>query len=65
MKNFERLNKNEMKMILGGTDPGVGGIDSCESECSTTNPCKEGFTCTKWTTGCTVPEVYLCSKNKD
>ena len=29
MKNFERLNKNEMKMVMGGTEP-IGIIDDGE-----------------------------------
>jgi hypothetical protein len=33
MKNFERLNKNEMKMIMGGVDESVGGTDGCFLRC--------------------------------
>jgi hypothetical protein len=37
MKNFERLNKNEMKMVLGGITPeiaGDGGSCSVSLKCS-------------------------------
>ena len=41
MKNFERLNKNEMKMVMGGTEP-IGEIDGCDaSTCNSNADCKE------------------------
>jgi hypothetical protein len=43
MKNFERLNKNEMKMIVGGVDIENFGDkkcgDTCGSDASCPNDC--------------------------
>ena len=43
MKTFERLNKNEMKMIVGGTDKTAPG--GCNSECSNNGMCSAGYEC--------------------
>ena len=45
MKNFVRLNKNEMKMIFGGDDRLVAGVDvTCN--CNTKADCTGGQDCT-------------------
>jgi hypothetical protein len=40
MKNFERLNKNEMKMVIGGNIPVDEMVD--EGSCSTSLKCSGG-----------------------
>lgn len=54
MKNFERLNKNEMKMIVGGYDeelePGGGDSGNCQEHkavCTTAGKlnCCNGLIC--------------------
>lgn len=40
MKTFERLNKNEMKMIVGGRDEEIeGGGETCN--CNTKDDCTD------------------------
>lgn len=39
MKNFEKLNKNEMKMIVGGDDRIDSGADSCAKSTTGGNQC--------------------------
>ena len=61
MKNFVRLNKNEMKMIVGGTDDRiVAGSDDCTSECSSNADCPTGKTCAAYRTSCPTPLVGIC-----
>ncbi len=52
MKNFVRLSKNEMKMVMGGVlqDPIGGGDGGEEAKCNGT--CASGSTC-KVPTACT------------
>ena len=42
MKNFERLNKNEMKMVMGGTEP-VQTIDGCDNQCESDGDCHADY----------------------
>ena len=44
MKNFEKLNKNEMKMIVGGYEDQIEGSFSCSK--STTGGSQCGGACT-------------------
>ena len=42
MKTFEKLNKNEMKMIVGGRDEEIDGVGGeCVNKCSSDCPCKD------------------------
>jgi hypothetical protein len=61
MKNFERLNKNEMKMIVGGDDrlAAVAG-DDCSSQCTTDAGCPAGKKCVGYRTSCPTPMVGIC-----
>ena len=42
MKNFERLNKNEMKMIVGGVDIENFGDKICGDPCGSDAVCPNG-----------------------
>ena len=49
MKDFVRLNKNEMKMVMGGTVPVdeiEGGLGTCKAKCKTGSVECEGKNCT-------------------
>lgn len=63
MKNFVKLSKNEMKMVLGGFDDGTIKSDGgdCDSDCTTNDDCTGGKTCKSWNTSCTPSEVKLCA----
>jgi hypothetical protein len=39
MKNFVRLNKNEMKMIIGGVDKEISGDKKCDDACNNDAQC--------------------------
>ena len=41
MKNFVRLNKNEMKMVLGGVEEEIEDGTECILKCNMDCPCKD------------------------
>ncbi len=49
MKNFEKLNKNEMKMIFGGREMEMfeEGEAKCSGKCPSGQTCKVPHACTK------------------
>ena len=41
MKNFKKLDKSEMKMIVGGFDEQIESSGECVNKCNSDCPCKD------------------------
>jgi len=56
MKNFVKLNKNEMKMVMGGVYEEILSEDGCKDECTKDSDCTEAsrkcMTVTEGTKSC-------------